>query len=333
MRFVVLGAGAIGSVLGARLARAGHDVHLVGRRAHVDAIHAHGLRVRTPDGEDVVRLDAVTTIADLAARPIWSEVDAVVLCVKSQDTAGALRELARHAEPELPVLCAQNGVANEDTALRMFANVYGVLVACPTAYLEPGVVHAYSAPVTGVLDIGRYPHGRDAFAAQVSRVLSGAGYGSEVYADITAYKYGKLVTNLGNAVEALCGPNARGGNLDRLAMDEARTVLFSAGIHAEFAPVSPLVQVRPVGGERRPGGSSWQSLYRRTGGIETDYLNGEIVRLGRLHGVPTPVNAALQRAADRLAVSGGEPGSVSELELLRAVVDARAPGPGPRAAD
>ncbi|MFI6579830.1 ketopantoate reductase family protein [Embleya sp. NPDC050493] len=323
MRFVVLGAGAIGSVLGARLAQSGHGVHLVGRRAHVDAIRAHGLRVRFPDGEDVVRLDAVTDIATLDPLVDWADVDAVVLCVKSQDTAGALRELARHAPSWVPILCAQNGVTNEDTALRLFANVYGVLVACPTAFLEPGIVHAYSSPVTGVLDIGRHPRGRDAFAAQVSRVLSGAGYGSDVFEDITAYKYGKLVTNLGNAVEALCGPSARGGNLDRLAMDEARTVLFSAGIHAEFAPVSPLVQVRPVGGERRPGGSSWQSLYRRTGGIETDYLNGEIVRLGRLHGVPTPVNAELQRAANRLVATGGEPGSVSELDLLRAVVDGR----------
>ncbi|MGC0423362.1 ketopantoate reductase family protein [Embleya sp. AB8] len=319
MRCVVLGAGAIGGVLGARLAQAGHDVHVVDRRAHVDAIRAHGLRVRSPDGEDVVRLAATTDFAE----PDWAGVDAVVLCVKSQDTAAALAELARHADPQTPILCAQNGVANEDAALRLFANVYGVLVACPSAYLEPGLVRAYSSPVTGVLDVGRYPHGRDTFAVQVSRVLSGAGYASEARADITAYKYGKLVTNLGNAVEALCGPSARGGNLDRLAMDEARTVLFSAGIHAEFAPVSALVQVRPVFGERRPGGSSWQSLYRRTGGIETDYLNGEIVRLGRLHGVPTPVNAALQYAANRLVASGGEPGSVSELDLLRAVVDGR----------
>jgi 2-dehydropantoate 2-reductase len=325
MRCVVLGAGAIGSVLGARLAQSGHDVYAVGRRAHVEAITEHGLRVAFPDGEDVVRFPAVATLDELDALLDWSEVDAVALCVKSQDTEAAVRELARHAESSVPILCVQNGVSNEDVALRRFANVYGVLVSCPTAYLEPGVVRAYSSPVTGVLDIGRYPFGRDVFAAQVSRVWSGAGFASEVRADVTAFKYGKLVTNLGNAVEALCGSSARGGNLDRLAMDEARTVLFAAGIHAEFAPVSALVQVRTVGGERRPGGSSWQSVFRRTGGIETDYLNGEIVRIGRMHGIATPVNAELQRAANRLVARGGAAGSVSELDLLRAVVDGREP--------
>jgi len=325
MRFVVLGAGAIGGVLGARLSQAGHDVRLVGRPAQVAAIREHGLRVEHPDGCDVVRVPAVGSVAELADSIDCRDIDAVALCVKSQDTVAALRELARHVDSSVPILCAQNGVANEDEALRLFANVYGLLVACPASYLDPGVVRVYSWPVAGVLDIGRHPHGGDAFARKVSRVLSGAGFASEVRPDVVAYKYGKLVTNLGNAIEALCGPGARNGNLDRLAMDEARTVFFSAGIHAAFAPVSDLVRLRPVRGERRPGGSSWQSLYRGAPGVETNYLNGEIVRIGRLHGVPTPVNAELQRAVNHLVATGGAVGSVSELALLRAVLDGYEP--------
>ena len=73
---------------------------------------------------------------------------------------------------------------------------------------------------------------------------------------------------------------------------------------------------RPVAGRERGGGSSWQSLRRATGSIETDYLNGEVVRLGRLHGVPTPANALLQATARRLAATGGEPGSVPAADLL-----------------
>lgn len=325
MRFVVLGAGAIGGLLGARLSQAGHDVHLVSRPDHVAAIREHGLRVEHPDGSDVVRVPAAGSVAELAEQIDCRDIDAVALCVKSQDTVAALRELARHVDSAVPVLCVQNGVANEDAALRLFANVYGVLVACPVSYLVPGVVRVYSWPVAGVLDVGRHPYGGDAFARKVSRVLSGAGFASEVRPDIVAYKYGKLVTNLGNAIEALCGAGVRNGNLDRLAMDEARTVFFSAGIHAAFAPVSDLVRLRPVGGERRPGGSSWQSLHRGAPGIETDYLNGEIVRIGRLHGVPTPVNAELQRAVNQLIATGGAAGSVSELALLRAVVDGYEP--------
>ncbi len=76
---------------------------------------------------------------------------------------------------------------------------------------------------------------------------------------------------------------------------------------------------RPIAGVRRSGGSSWQSLARGTGAIETDYLNGEIVLLGRLHGVPTPANAVLQHLARTLARMNGPPGSVHEDKVLAMV--------------
>jgi 2-dehydropantoate 2-reductase len=69
----------------------------------------------------------------------------------------------------------------------------------------------------------------------------------------------------------------------------------------------------------RGGGSSWQSLARGTGSIETDFLNGEIVMLGRLHGVPTPANAAMQRIANRLARDGTLPGTMAVAEIERAI--------------
>ena len=70
-----------------------------------------------------------------------------------------------------------------------------------------------------------------------------------------------------------------------------------------------LLSLARVGGARRGGGSSWQSLARGLGSIETDYLNGEIVLLGRLHGVPTPANALVQRLADQAARQKARPGA------------------------
>ena len=75
------------------------------------------------------------------------------------------------------------------------------------------------------------------------------------------------------------------------------------------------LQLAPVGNGRRPGGSTWQSLARGTP-VEVDYLNGEIVLLGRLHGVPAPVNEMLQRAAHEAAAAGAAPGSVPAGDLL-----------------
>ena len=75
--------------------------------------------------------------------------------------------------------------------------------------------------------------------------------------------------------------------------------------------------VRPVNGEFRGGGSSWQSLTRHAGSIEADYLNGEIVLLGRTHGVPTPANALMQRVANDLAREGAAPKSVAAETLMK----------------
>jgi 2-dehydropantoate 2-reductase len=135
------------------------------------------------------------------------------------------------------------------------------------------------------------------------------------------WKYGKLLMNLGNAIEALCGLPARSGPVPALARQEGAACLRAAGI--DFVSESEdksrrgdLLRISTIAGQARQGGSSWQSLHRQTHHIETDYLNGEIVFLGRCHGIPTPVNAGLQRLANQLAASGRPPGSMSSEELL-----------------
>jgi 2-dehydropantoate 2-reductase len=233
-----------------------------------------------------------------------------------------LRALAAHGPPSLALACVQNGVENERAALRLFENVYGICVMAPCVHLEPGVVEVYSSPLAGILDVGRYPAGSDSVAEALAEAFRASTYASEARTDIMRWKYRKLLHNLGNAVEAICGPRARPGRLAELAEEEGEACLRAAGI--DFASAEEdevrrgeLVTRRPVGDRARPGGSSWQSLSRSTGAIETDYLSGEIVLLGRLHGVPTPVNAVLQRLAARIAAERRPPGSVPAEEVLR----------------
>jgi 2-dehydropantoate 2-reductase len=218
-------------------------------------------------------------------------------------------------------VCVQNGVANERAALRRFANVYGVCVMFPAAHLAPGVVVAASAPVPGILDIGRYPGGSDPTAAAVAAAFRAAGLHSEPRPDIMRWKYTKLLVNLGNAVQAVCGELPRDSEVARWLRAEGEAALAAAGIdHASAAEDrrrrGDILTVRPVPGHPRGGGSSWQSLARGTGAIETDYLNGEIVLLGRLHGVPTPVNEHARRLANRCARDGVPPGSVPLEEFV-----------------
>jgi 2-dehydropantoate 2-reductase len=189
-------------------------------------------------------------------------------------------------------------------------------VMCPTAYVEPGVVCAYSSPVAGILDVGRYPDGHDAEATVLAAALRDAGFDSEVRADIMRWKYGKLLDNLGNALEAIAGPSVRHGSIGKRARAEGVACLDAAGI-AYTGPRRGALRPGPIAGQQRGGGSTWQSLARGTGSVESDYLNGEIVSLGLRHGVATPVNQLLQQLAREWAEKRRPPGSLTEGEILK----------------
>jgi 2-dehydropantoate 2-reductase len=317
MRFVVYGAGGIGGVLGARLFENGHDAVLIARGAHGETVRRDGIRVESPDGTATVRVPAATHPSELE----WTDDDVVLLAMKSQDTEAALVELVPLVGPGTPVVSLQNGVANERMMLRHFRHVYGVCVMCPTTYLEPGVVQANSTPNTGILDIGRYPNGTDDTASAMAAAFSASTYVSEPRPDIMRWKHQKLLMNLGNIIEAACGPSARAGELATRARAEGVAVFEAAGIdHAsdeeDRERRGDLLRMRPIEGQRRGGGSTWQSLARGATSLETDYLNGEIVLLGRVHGVPTPVNEMLQQLAHELAAAGAPPGSLDADDVL-----------------
>jgi 2-dehydropantoate 2-reductase len=141
--------------------------------------------------------------------------------------------------------------------------------------------------------------------------------------DIMRWKYRKLLQNLSNAADALCGRDGRDSALAKEAQREGEAVLQAAGIPVATAEEDRAhraghLQMRNTASGGWSGGSSWQSLARGTGSIEVEYLNGEIVLLGALHGVPTPVNALLQRLALEAAREGRPPGSWRIAELSAA---------------
>ncbi|MGV9774750.1 ketopantoate reductase family protein [Streptosporangium sp. NPDC003464] len=324
MRYIVVGAGAVGGTIGGRLFQSGHDVVLVARGAHYDALKRDGLRLATPASTETLDIPA-------ASGPVrLRDDDVLILAVKSQDTVAALDPWPRH----LPVVCAQNGVANERMALRRFDHVYGMCVWLPSSHLEPGAVTAYGAPMSGMLQLGLYPGGTDELSEQLAADLRKSFFAGSAVPDVMRWKYAKLLGNLGNAYEALCG-HAPGHEpiLERVTA-EGRAVLDAAGIayaspDEEAARRGDQVRTEPVGGDPRGGGSSWQSLARGSGTIEADYLNGEIVLLGRELGIPTPANEVLRREANRSARERLLPGSMSP-RTLTGLIDAHAAASGAR---
>lgn len=330
MRYVILGAGAIGGAIGGKLAAHGHDVVLIARGAHLEALRRDGLELRDPDSTERLDIRAVGSPAEVGL----TSDDCVIVATKTQQAESALDDLRAASDAategngsagalEIAVVCATNGVEAERLALRRFANVYGMRVILAGTHLEPGVVEIASAPVFGLLDVGRYPSGGDARSEQIAADLKASGFDACSTDEVMSFKYLKLLGNVGNALDAACG--TRMGNdtakaIYQATQAEARACLAAAGIKIadeERESVRRRLRggPRPVNGVTRRGSSSWQSLERGTGNIEADYLNGEIVLLGRIHGIPTPVNTYLQQLANRLATQRRPAGSVPIEEI------------------
>ena len=329
-RYIIFGAGAVGGVIGARLFEAGRDVVLIARGPHLDAIRERGLTLQTPLGSNTFRIPAVGHPSEIQFTPD----DVVLLTMKTQHTESALDDLrAVRSRPSwsttaagdgIPIVCAQNGVENERIAARRFTRVYGMMVWLPATYLEPGLVQANAAPINGVLDTGSYPTGVDALIERVAADIDASGIASKAVPDIMRWKYAKLLSNLGNAIQAACDPADDARPLYARVREEALACYRAAGIeHAsdeeQGARRTAMSRMAPIAGSRRGGGSTWQSLARGAGSVETDYLNGEIALLGRLHGVPTPANEALQRIAARMARDGTPPGSMRVADIEREI--------------
>lgn len=300
-RYIVYGAGGIGATLGAALFRAGCAVVLIARGAQLEALREKGLEYATPAGREVLRLPVAGHPDELVLAP----GDAVVLAMKTQDTLPALEALAAQAGPELPVLCAQNGVENERLALRRFRRVVGLAVWVPARFVVPGVVLNYSSGAP--IELGAVPSGVDDLTRTVLADLLRAGFAAQAREDVLAWKHVKLLTNAVTSLEAVCEGGEDLADLRAAVEAEGMACLRAAGLRVvpavEYAErvAFAVSRLGEIDGRPRQGGSSAQSLERGLGSIETDYINGEIVMLGRQHGIPTPVNEAIQRAAHALA--------------------------------
>jgi 2-dehydropantoate 2-reductase len=134
------------------------------------------------------------------------------------------------------------------------------------------------------------------------------------------WKHRKLLSNLGNALQILIGPDLSGSEIADRLIAEAKDVYATVGIDADIRDhekswLEGSFQVRPIPGmDEDLGGSSWQSVLRG-GSIETDFLNGEIARLARTAGGAAPVNSAIQRLVRRIVATGESVGSMTSAEI------------------
>lgn len=292
MRVVIFGAGAVGSLLGAYLDRAGHSVLLVGRADHVAAVRAHGLKV-TGRLEGTFRVDAAV---DLAPGPA---PDAVLVTVKTFDLERAARTLGRAVRVGTPTLLLQNGLGAEETARRALASEgwpdpHGALVravnSLPATWVGPGEVRAAGeGEVVLPAPCGPAADAVDVFA----RLLGGAGIRVRTADDLPREVWRKAVLNAAvNPVTAV-REVVNGRLLDSPYREEADGLLLEAAAVARAEGTSlsdaearaDLERVLRATAENR---SSMLQDLERGRPTEIDAISGEIVRIGRTHHLELP---------------------------------------------
>ena len=321
MRFVVYGAGAIGGVVGGRLAEAGHEVVLIARGEHHDAIRDDGLRLVVPDAEPLtLSIPVVSHPAGLDFR----DDDVVLMAMKSQHTGKALERAARPARRRRSsVVCVQNGVANEPAALRLFDDVYGVCVVLPALHLEPGVVEAlrdtrHRHPRRRSLPARRRTAGReDRRRVRVGHLRVGAARRHHAVEVREAAQQPRqrgrsaLRSRPRGARRAPAGVDRGRGRARRRRHrrgDAARRTPPAAAT-ASSGVATPPARV-PAGrrGRAWPGGP---------GRSRPTTSTARSCCSGRLHDVPTPVNLLLQQLAASAAREGRRPGTLPIAELIQ----------------
>ena len=293
---LVVGAGAIGSVYAVKLS-ARHPVTVVGRREHVEAIRADGLRLI---GRETItaRVGAVTSVEAIAPGTL------VLLTTKVNASEAALAPIAALVRDDTVIVCVQNGLDSEAIARRAVRDRCHVLRAITqfgAIFQSPGVINFTACGYTLLEDGPR--------SAAIAALLTASGLDGRVSADIKTEIWRKLIFNcVINPITSITGTEVGGiadprlDPLKQLVIDECLAVARTEGVQfsIDFLPA-----ITEIFSGARTIASMRQDLMRGRP-TEIDHMNGAVAALGRRTGIACPVNAALAdiiRAMDRCTMA------------------------------
>ena len=285
MKVAVVGAGAVGCYYGGMLARAGHDVTLIGRPQHVEAIERQGLRLETQTFDERIRVSASSEGSAVRSAQL------VLLCVKSTDTESAAAAIKPHLAPDALLLSLQNGVENADRLRAILPqDVLAAVVYIGTEMAGPGHVRHHGR---GELIIER-----SRASDELAQALIAAGVPTDISDNVRGALWAKLILNCAyNALSAITqlpyGRLVKGAGITAVMRDVVDECLAVAKADDVTIPGDVDAAIRKIA-ETVPGqySSTAQDLARGKPS-EIDHLNGVIVRRGEALGVATPVNRLL----------------------------------------
>lgn len=303
MRILIMGAGALGSVAGGFMAKAGHTVTLVGRARHIEAIARGGLRIRGIWGEHHIKeLRAATDVSGLRR----GEFDLIIVSVKSYDTAHAAESIAPLVDAKTLVCSYQNGLGNAETIADIvgWQHTFGARAIYGVWLPEPGL-----AEVTVIAQptaLGTYrPETPEDRVRAIALAMDTAGLPTVFTDRIETVLWAKVAYNCAlNPMSALLDvpygvvaerPSSRAVIVEVIrelyAVGNARQVRLEPSTAERYLDVFFNELVPPTAGHYASMREDFR-LRRRT---EIDALNGAICRYGEEAGIPTPVNQTLTR--------------------------------------
>ena len=307
MKYAVIGLGAIGSIIGGLLTKSGEDVVLIGKKNQVETIGQKGFRIDGFNGSIIV--ENVHASTDLS---LLSDVDAVIICVKSQDTQNLANDLKKYVNKSALLISLQNGIRN----LKILRDTTGNKAVSGAILFNAFYTRPGEAEIT--IKGGLLLEADDSSYDKVNRLVNSLkkeGLKSKIVDDIEGYAWNKLIVNLQNALTALTGQTIRGSIVDKdsrailiATMKEGLNVVEKSGIPLKTLPdIDPRKTIRrlslfnstilnigsrlmKIKGNART--SMWQSLSRGRP-TEIDFINGEIVNLAMMNNLKAPINTKL----------------------------------------
>jgi 2-dehydropantoate 2-reductase len=297
MRIAVMGAGGTGGYFGGLLARAGEDVTFIARGAHLEAIRKNGLATKS-----VLAGDFTIPVKATADPGEVGPVDLVLFCVKAYDNAVAIEQVGTLIGPETIVLSVQNGIDNEELLGKAVGreHVVGCVSYISSTIESPGVIAQTAGP--GKIVLGEMEGGTSQRTESLQGILQNSGITAELHSDIQVALWQKFIQICGaNGITALtrlpmgeilaCEET---DHLLKITMEEVEAVARAKGANLPEGCVDQSMNFFSSLNPSMRGSMYYDLAAARR--LELDVLNGAVVRLGREHRIPTPINFAIYAA-------------------------------------
>jgi 2-dehydropantoate 2-reductase len=322
LKICIYGAGAIGGLLGARLARAGTDVTLIARGPHLQALQTNGLRLVSESEDFTVRTKATADPAEAGMQ------DAVIVALKAQSVPAVVEHMQPLLGPQTAVVMAVNGLPwwyfyrlegpwrdrrleSVDPAGKQWQGIgperaIGCVVYAAAEVSEPGVIRHVAGDR---FSLGEPDGSRSQRIRSLAQALSAAGFRAPVKEDIRTELWVKLWGNVAfNPVSALTGATMRQIYEDAGTLKLVRAIMQEAeAVAAKLGVVMPITLERRLDGASAVGEHKTSMLQDLERGrpMEIDAVVGAVAEVGRMVGVPTPaIDSVLALVSQRARLLG-----------------------------